>query len=90
MSSTPGTVRIGSPAPKAYKVLGEDRLAIDVLCPEVAMTHFSFGNFRPEEADEVRVVHCPVCGRKHALMWPAAWLAGVPTGRTERRGAKAG
>lgn len=77
MASNP-TIRIGTPAPKAYTVLAGDRLAIDVLCPEVAMTHFSFGNFRREEADEVKVVHCPICGRKHALMWPSVWLQGVP------------
>ena len=74
----PTSVPVGSPAPKAYTLVAKDRLAIDVLCPEVAMTHFSFGNFRPEEADEVKVVHCPICGRKHALMWPSAWLRGVP------------
>ena len=78
MASNPSPRRIGIPAPKSYTAISEDRLAIDVLCPEVAMTHFSFGSFRREEADEVKVVHCPVCGRKHALMWPSAWLRGLP------------
>jgi hypothetical protein len=68
---------VASPAPKAYKMLGSDRVVIEALCPEIAMTHFAFGNFCREEADDVRVVHCPICGRKHALMWPAAWVSGV-------------
>lgn len=73
---------MGSPAPKAYRVLDVDRVLIEALCPDAAMTHFSFGSFRRTEADEVRVVHCPICGRKHALMWPTTWVssAAIPTG----------
>ena len=66
---------MGTPAPKAYKLLDVDRVVIEALCPDSDMTHFSFGNFRWEEADEVRVVHCPICRRRHALMWPATWVS---------------
>ena len=73
---------LGAPAPKAYKVLDTDRIVIEALCPDDAMTHFAFGDFRKDEADQVRVVHCPICGRKHALMWPDAWVSGAaPTDR---------
>ncbi len=76
MSSRPKSrSAMGTPAPKAYKLLGEDRVVIEALCPDAAMAHFSFGSFRRAEADEVRVVHCPICRRKHALMWPATWVS---------------
>lgn len=71
---------MGNPAPKAYKLLDVDRVVIEALCPDAAMAHFSFGDFRRAEADEVRVVHCPICRRKHALMWPATWVSGVGVG----------
>jgi hypothetical protein len=66
---------MGSPAPKAYKLLDVDRVVIEALCPDAAMEHFSFGSFRRTEADAVRVVHCPICGGKHALMWPKTWVS---------------
>ena len=37
---------MGTPAPKAYKLLDVDRVVIEALCPDAAMAHFSFGSFR--------------------------------------------
>lgn len=71
---------VGSPAPKAYKPLDGGRVVIEALCPDMFMQPFAFGNFRRDEAEEVRVVHCPVCGRKHTLMWPAAWVSRAVAG----------
>ena len=69
--------RVASPAPKAYRFVEGDRVVIEALCPDVAMKHFAFGTFRRDEADDVKVVHCPICEGKHALMWPAAWVSGA-------------
>jgi hypothetical protein len=71
----------GTPAPKAYTEIGPRRIVIEVLCPERAMAHFTFGAFRSEEADAVRVVHCPICGKIHALVSAAEWVDGVAAER---------
>jgi hypothetical protein len=73
--------RTGStPAPKTYSRIGSNRVGIDVLCPEHAMSHFSFGCFLRRDADAVRIVRCPCCGGTHTLVSPQEWVATVGAG----------
>ncbi len=67
----------GTPAPRAFSKAGSQRVMINVLCPEQAMTRFSLGSFPRHEAEAVRVVRCPVCRGTHVLVSTTAWVAGV-------------
>lgn len=78
----------GTPAPRAYSAADRGRIVIEVLCPEHAMTRFTFGSFLLEEAEAVHVVRCPVCGGTHVLVSAEAWVAGIAAGAEEMRASR--